>query len=91
MRRFRGGPALLARALRSVEATRSARGHDTRTASSSQRGMTPALPTLPGSAMNADPSDRPSGPSFRTTLARVMLVQIVTLVLLWLLQSRYSG
>lgn len=28
---------------------------------------------------------------FQTTLLRVLGVQLVTLVLLWLLQSRYSG
>jgi len=28
---------------------------------------------------------------FRRTLARVMTVQVVTLLLLWLLQSRYSS
>ena len=28
---------------------------------------------------------------FRRTLVRVLLVQVATLVLLWLLQSRYSG
>ena len=28
---------------------------------------------------------------FRRTLVRVMAVQVVTLILLWLLQSRYSG
>ena len=27
---------------------------------------------------------------FRRTLVRVMLVQVVTLVLLWLMQSRYT-
>jgi hypothetical protein len=27
---------------------------------------------------------------FRTTLVRVMAVQVVTLVLLWLLQARYT-
>lgn len=28
---------------------------------------------------------------FRRTLVRVMTVQVVTLLLLWLLQSRYHG
>jgi hypothetical protein len=28
--------------------------------------------------------------SFRSTLARVMLVQVVTLVLLWMLQRHYA-
>jgi hypothetical protein len=35
------------------------------------------------------PADRPATP-FRTTLVRVMAVQVVTLVVLWLLQSRYT-
>jgi hypothetical protein len=30
-------------------------------------------------------------PPFRTTLWRVMSLQVVTLVLLWLLQSRYAS
>jgi hypothetical protein len=30
-------------------------------------------------------------PTFRQTLVRVMAVQVVTLYLLWLLQSHYSG
>lgn len=30
-------------------------------------------------------------PSFRVTLVRVMLVQIVTLILLWIMQTRYDG
>jgi hypothetical protein len=28
---------------------------------------------------------------FRQTLFRVMAVQVITLILLWLLQSRYDG
>jgi hypothetical protein len=32
------------------------------------------------------PSDR-----FRATLVRVMAVQVVALILLWLLQQRYTG
>jgi hypothetical protein len=28
---------------------------------------------------------------FRTTLVRVLVIQIVTLALLWLLQSRYTA
>ena len=40
-------------------------------------------PTLPD-----DPAARAR---FRVTLARVMAVQVVALVLLWLLQSRYTG
>lgn len=29
------------------------------------------------------------GPGFRTTLVRVMIVQVVALLLLWALQARY--
>ena len=35
--------------------------------------------------------DREAAARFRSTLARVMAVQVVALVLLWLLQSRYTG
>ena len=36
-------------------------------------------------------TDEPEGPSrFRTNLVRVMAVQIITLVLLWLLQRHFS-
>ncbi len=42
--------------------------------------------------MSTPPPDPASGkPSFRTTLIRVMSVQAVTLILFWLLQSRYHG
>lgn len=30
-------------------------------------------------------------PSFSHTLVRVMIVQVVTLILLWILQMRYNG
>jgi hypothetical protein len=30
-------------------------------------------------------------PKFRTTLVRVMSVQLITLLLLWLLQSHYAA
>jgi hypothetical protein len=33
----------------------------------------------------------PPAPTFRTTLLRVMTVQVLTLVVLWLLQRRYGG
>ncbi|MGH7448765.1 MAG: hypothetical protein ACREK1_04645 [Longimicrobiales bacterium] len=33
----------------------------------------------------------PEQRQFRRTLVRVMLVQVITVLLLWLLQSRYSG
>lgn len=38
-----------------------------------------------------EPASPPAEPqrSFRTTLVRVMIVQIVTLALLWLLQARF--
>jgi hypothetical protein len=29
--------------------------------------------------------------AFRRTLVRVLIVQVITVLLLWLLQSRYSG
>jgi hypothetical protein len=38
------------------------------------------------------PAERARGRArFRATLARVLLVQVVTLLGLWLLQSRYTG
>ena len=36
------------------------------------------------------PDDRAAAARFRATLVRVMAVQVVTLVLLWLVQSRYT-
>lgn len=37
-------------------------------------------------------TERPvARPTFRTTLLRVMAVQVITLILLWLLQSRYGA
>lgn len=42
-------------------------------------------------AAPSDGAPPSSGPGFRTTLVRVMLVQIVTLILLWVLQARYAG
>lgn len=33
----------------------------------------------------------PRQPSFRTTLVRVLAVQVVSLILLWILQTRYGG
>jgi hypothetical protein len=33
----------------------------------------------------------PKPASFRSTLLRIMTVQVLTLVLLWLLQQRYAG
>ena len=39
----------------------------------------------------ADGPDRGDKPRFGATLTRVLLVQVVTLLLLWLLQSAYHG
>lgn len=39
----------------------------------------------------AQPTDRDRGGRFRTTVVRVLLVQVVTLALLWLLQAAYHG
>jgi hypothetical protein len=36
------------------------------------------------------PEGRPT-PTFRTTLVRVLAVQIVSLILLWVLQATYGG
>ena len=40
--------------------------------------------------MTTPDDDTPDEGRFRRTLVRVMSVQVVTLVLLWLLQQRYS-
>ena len=40
--------------------------------------------------MTQPPPDDRAAARFRGTLIRVMAVQVVTLILLWLLQSRYS-
>ena len=37
----------------------------------------------------ADEAPPSSGPGFKVTLVRVMIVQIVALILLWVLQARY--
>jgi len=37
-----------------------------------------------------DPGPPDDAARFRTTLVRVMAVQVVTLVVLWLVQSRYT-
>ena len=41
--------------------------------------------------MTAEQPDKSTTPSFRTTLVRVLVIQVVALALLWLLQSRYGG
>ena len=42
--------------------------------------------------VNVEPGDDSGGNTrFRTTLMRVLLVQIVTLALLWFLQAAYHG
>ena len=47
-----------------------------------------SCPTL--APMTQPPDDAPDTGRFRRTLVRVMSVQVVTLLLLWLLQHRYS-
>ena len=42
-------------------------------------------------ASDTSPVGSDPAPSFRTTLARVLSVQVVTLILLWILQSVYGG
>jgi hypothetical protein len=47
--------------------------------------------TRPGGASPVrDAEQPPEGSRFRRALVRVMAVQLVTLLLLWLLQERYS-
>jgi hypothetical protein len=41
--------------------------------------------------MSDTPSPHPGPTLFRRTLIRVMAVQVATLLLLWLLQARYTG
>ena len=38
-----------------------------------------------------DDTGEPTAPGFRTTLIRVMVVQVIALILLWALQARYHG
>ncbi|MGI9627359.1 MAG: hypothetical protein ACR2QM_11035 [Longimicrobiales bacterium] len=38
-----------------------------------------------------EPDSKADSPPFATTLLRVMSVQVIALVLLWLLQARYHG
>jgi hypothetical protein len=40
--------------------------------------------------MTAEQPDKPSTPTFRATLVRVLAIQVVALALLWLLQLRYG-
>ena len=42
-------------------------------------------------APQAEPAEGHHGARFRTTLIRVLLVQAVTLALLWFLQAAYHG
>lgn len=44
-----------------------------------------------GSAGESDASDPGRDAPFRKTLARVLLVQVVALILLWLLQSTFHN
>jgi len=41
--------------------------------------------------MDPTETETHKAPSFRITLLRVMIVQVVTLILLWVLQTRYDG
>jgi hypothetical protein len=41
--------------------------------------------------MTSEPTRSDAGRRFRRTLVRVLIVQVITVLLLWLLQSRYSG
>ena len=43
-----------------------------------------------GMSSPTDPSPSPT-PTFRTTLIKVMAVQVGALLLLWLVQARYTG
>ena len=40
---------------------------------------------------SSESEDARPRPSFKATLLRVLAVQVVSLILLWLLQSRYGG
>ena len=53
--------------------------------------MEPLEPMEPTDAPDPDGPEAPTPPSFQHTLVRVMFVQVVTLILLWILQSRYNG
>ena len=50
----------------------------------------PAHRPLTFAPMTQPPPAAPPPPPFRATLVRVMAVQVVTLVLLWVLQSRFT-
>ena len=41
--------------------------------------------------MTPEPTPAEDRRRFRRTLVRVLLVQVITVLLLWVLQSRYSG
>jgi hypothetical protein len=43
-----------------------------------------------GNGPSPSPQDSDAGARFRKTLVRVMTVQVVSLVLLWLLQRHYT-
>lgn len=42
-------------------------------------------------SQEGEPAPEPDSSTFRTTLVRVLGVEVVTLMLLWLLQVHYSG
>lgn len=68
-----------------------------RKARARNRGSTPGLGGRGSSAylllMSDTPQPTPAEArrQFRRTLARVLIVQIITVLLLWLLQATYSG
>ena len=41
--------------------------------------------------VQAEPGDGSGNARFRSTLVRVLLVQVVALILLWLIQATYHG
>jgi hypothetical protein len=49
-----------------------------------------AIQPLPTTMTTPSESPKPAAPTFRSTLIRVMAVQVGALLLLWLLQSRYT-
>lgn len=41
--------------------------------------------------MTVEQPEKSTVPTFRSTLVRVLVIQVVALALLWLLQARYGG
>ena len=53
--------------------------------------ITTTAPSVHSIMTSPSESPPPSTPTFRSTLIRVMAVQVGALLLLWLLQSHYTG